>query len=46
VEWLAVIFFVSYIIISGYFLLNIVVAVLLDEFVRAHEGAETLNSKP
>ena len=37
VEWLAVMFFVSYIIIAGYFLLNIVVAVLLEEFARAVE---------
>ena len=27
-------FFVSYILLAGYFLLNIIVAVLLDEFVR------------
>jgi len=30
-----VVFFVSYIIVAGYFLLNIVVAVLLDEFVNS-----------
>jgi hypothetical protein len=37
-EWLAVAFFVSYIIVAGYFLLNIVVAVLLDEFVSSVTG--------
>lgn len=35
VEWLSIVFFVSYIIVAGYFLLNIVVAVLLDEFVNS-----------
>jgi hypothetical protein len=31
-------FFVSYILLAGYFLLNIVIAVLLDEFVRSVES--------
>lgn len=38
VDPLAVCFFVSYILLAGYFLLNIIVAVLLDEFVRSVES--------
>ena len=38
VDATAAIFFVSYIMLAGYFLLNIIVAVLLDEFVRSVES--------
>ena len=38
VDPLVVGFFVSYILLAGYFLLNIIVAVLLDEFVRSVES--------
>lgn len=38
VDPLVVAFFVSYILLAGYFLLNIIVAVLLDEFVRSVEA--------
>ena len=44
-EWLAVAFFVSYIIVAGYFLLNIVVAVLLDEFVSSVTGEREAAAK-
>ena len=44
-EWLAVAFFVSYIIVAGYFLLNIVVAVLLDEFVSSVTGEREAQAK-
>lgn len=44
-EWLAVAFFVSYIIVAGYFLLNIVVAVLLDEFVSSVSSEREAQAK-